>query len=1041
MLESGARGVDEARMSETREDRKSDSGRPYVALLFADLCDSTGLGEAIDPEESVRLRQQLEDIALQVVSKHGGRVIQVYGDGVLAVFGYPTPQEDDARRAVEAAIELHEAVRRAVWIPAMPTGFEVRLHSGVHAGRVFAREGDELHGRYELVGPAVNTAAKLCEAAARDEILVSDAVLNGIEAFFLTELAAPIPLKGKQGPLETHRVRGRSDVSSRFEARARDGLTAFVGREAELRTLEEVVADCSPGEPGVALVSGPPGIGKTRIFDELRRRVSGSGTRVLYASCDNYGEMPLFGPFLQVLRHVFALEHAEEDPAAIRQVQQRVRELGPPVEAQADRYLELLSLRPWRSDAAGRAEHEHVARAFVPLFAALAARERLLLVLDDWQWADDASREVLDQIRRTGTDRGACILVGARAGGLPETGFEDVDGLMLQPFSEAESAKMIRALRPNILDLGVTRAIHARTGGNPLFLEELCRSLPTDALAGERALEESGLSTTLQGLIQARVNSLPAAHARVLGAAAVVGNEFSAALVSKALPDEKVEKILEELCHGDLIREVGLGQSFRFRHGIMREVIYETVRLAERRHIHRAIAVAIEEGSSKRESSDPFEALAYHYRGCADFDRAARYSELAGDRASASFALDRARFHYSTALSELDKIAPTVELKRRWLRVYSKWAGVYVYSASRQQLETAQQGSRYAADVGDEAGRVYAEHWRGWMHYVLGEYGEAIEATQQALLLAERLGDDRLVAQLSATLGQCHAAAGERDEALAFLGRGLQLKRIRAGGRQRASLPLGFAYAVACRASLLADLGDFDEAHRDIEEALVAVKGSGHAVEGSVRALECMVHIYQGEWQRCIDTAAHCREITARVNSAYTFAMVSLFGAYARFELDATEETLQDTIQAVEWLDARGAGLFSSFNYGCVAGAFASAGDLSRASGYARRALRRGEQRDRLGETMAYRALARIEAGQDPGGAGAEELLARAFRSAEERGSRRDVAVTTLLRAELETAAGQRQAAETPAGDALADFERMGMPWYAARARQLLDRG
>ena len=1031
-------------MSETRDDRRdgdrADSGRPYVALLFADLCDSTALGEAIDPEETVRLRRQLEAVAVQVVTRHGGKVTQVYGDGVLAVFGYPAPREDDARRAVEAAVELHEAIRETPWQPSMPSSFEVRLHSGVHAGRVFAREGDALHGRYELVGPAVNTAARVCDAASRDEILVSDAALRGIEAFFQTEAAPPVPPKGGGRPVETHRVIGRSAVSTRFEARVRAGLTAFVGRDSELRQLEDLVGSCVSGVPGVALVRGAPGIGKTRIFDELRRRVGGPNTRVLYGGCNDYSEMPLFDPFLQVLRQLFQIQNVKDAEEAVGRVEQRAHELGPDVEAQLDGLLQLLSLRPWRLDSRGRTEQLHVAGAFGTLFAALGERERVLLVLDDWQWADDASREVLDRLRVTEAAMGTCILIGARDDGPAPRGLEEVDTLLLQPFSESESARMIRALRPNILDLGVTRAIHARTGGNPLFLEELCRSLPEDAVAGERALEESVLSTTLQGLIQARVNRLPEAQARVLGAASVIGNEFSPSLIAKVLPGEEVERVLGELSRGDLILAAEPDQGFRFRHGIMREVIYETVRLAERRELHRAIAVAIEEGASRGHTSDQLEALAHHYRGCADFDRAARYAELAGDKALAGFSLDRARFQYSTALSELDKLAPSLDLKRRWLSVYQKWAGVYVYSASRQQLETAQQASRYAAHVGDESLRVQAEHWLGWMHYVLGEYGEAIEALQQALLLAERLGHERLIAQLSATLGQCHAAAGERDPALSFLDRGLQLKRIRAGGRPGGSLPLGFAYAVACRASLLADLGDFEEAHRDIEEALAAVEGSGHAIEGSVRALECMVHIYRGEWQRCIDTAAHCREITARVNSAYTFAMVSLFGAYARFELEGTPEALQGTIQAVEWLQARGAGLFSSFNHGCVAEAFSSAGDVSRASDYARRALRRLEQRDRLGETMAYRALARIEHEREPGCAEAGELLARARQSAKERGSSRDLALTSLLRAELEGSVGRWNEATASAREALAGFERMSMPWYEVRARRLLER-
>jgi class 3 adenylate cyclase/tetratricopeptide (TPR) repeat protein len=1014
--------------------------RRHVTILFADLCDYTALNEAIDPEDADSLRRQIEAVAMRMIRKHGGTVSQVYGDGILAVFGFPTPQEDDARRAVEAALEVHQATRATSWGPAVPSGFEVRMHSAIHAGLVFAREGDALHGQYELTGDAVNTTARLCNAAARDEILVSDAVLSGIEAFFATQSAPPIALKGKKVPVRAHRVTGRSDVRTRFEARTRDGLTAFVGREAELARLELLLAKARAGAPCMALVSGAPGVGKTRILEELRRRIASSGSRVLRGSCESYGKMPPLEPFIQELRQLFGIHATMPAQDAVLAVHEGIERLGAPVREHEDILLQLLSLRPWPVERP-RAETERVpvVRALAQLVLTLGACESLVLILDDWQWADDTSREVLAQVLREITGQRICILVCMRAGERMDPVLDAAEKFPLHPFSEMESAGMIGMLRPRILDLGVARAIHRRSGGNPLFLEELCRSLPDGVLAGERALEESGVPTTLQGLIQARVSGLPLGLSQLLRVASVIGNEFSLALLSQVLPSEDVGGLLDELLRGDLFNTTDLHDTFRFKHGITREVIYESVRMAERRELHRAIALAIERSVAAGQATDQYEVLAYHYRGSADHESAATYAELAGDKAMVTSSLDRARFQYSTALSELDKLPPTLERKRRWLGISPKWAGVYVYSPSRPQLETLRQATAYAAELGDAAAQAQTAHWRGWIHYVLGEYGDAIDASRGALALAEEIGDKKLLAQLWSSLGQSHAAACEYPEALDCLTRGLELKRGR-GGRSGHSVAQGFAYALGCKANMHADLGEFELAVPDIDEALAAVNATGHAIEGSVLALQCMVQIYRGEWEACVESAARCCKVAERVNSAYVFAMGSVFDAYARFMLEPLPSALHDMGQAVEWLEARETGLFSSFNYGLFAEALAAAGQVARARDYALRALLRAQRRDPLGATIAYRVLARLQAraGSD-GLRQVDELVGKAFASAQARGSVRDTVVTRLLLAELRAQAGACDEARGVASQALVELERMGMHWHAQRARAVLD--
>src|ERR1700712_2222175 len=166
------------------EEHRHTPWRGYVTLLFADLCDYTGMGEQRDPEEIDALRFRLEQLAGKVIARHGGAVSPIYGDGILAVFGFPAARGDDSGRAVGAAVELREAVHGLRWSSGPVPPLEFRLHSGVHSGLVCARLGDAVNGKYTLSGDTVSTTARLCASAERDEIIVSEAVRQGIDGFF-----------------------------------------------------------------------------------------------------------------------------------------------------------------------------------------------------------------------------------------------------------------------------------------------------------------------------------------------------------------------------------------------------------------------------------------------------------------------------------------------------------------------------------------------------------------------------------------------------------------------------------------------------------------------------------------------------------------------------------------------------------------------------------------------------------------------------------------------------------------------------------------
>jgi hypothetical protein len=331
--------------------------------------------------------------------KHGGTISQFYGDGTLAVFGYPTAEEEDSRRAIEAALELREMTHGPALEGLIPPGFKLCMHFGIHSGLVFAREGDSLHGRFELTGDAVNTAARLCSAAGQDEVIASDSALRGIEAFYHTELLQDLALKGKRIKVAAARVLRPSGVTTRFEARVRRGLSTLVARESELAQVDALMLQANGGSARVAALVGGPGIGKTRLLEELRHRFFAAGVTVLRGYCESYGSLAPLQPFLHVLRQLIGTKATSSVEDSIQAVYALVGRHRDALERHASTFLHILSLKPWTGAGPTTEDARFaIAAAFTDLFEALTRNRPLVLIFDDFQWSDDLSQHTLARV-------------------------------------------------------------------------------------------------------------------------------------------------------------------------------------------------------------------------------------------------------------------------------------------------------------------------------------------------------------------------------------------------------------------------------------------------------------------------------------------------------------------------------------------------------------------------------------------------------------------------------------------------------------------
>jgi tetratricopeptide (TPR) repeat protein len=700
-------------------------------------------------------------------------------------------------------------------------------------------------------------------------------------------------------------------------------------------------------------------------------------------------------------------------------------ELGPKLAEHAELFAGVLDLESGSDRAVQPALERRLVEALRALLPSLRAR-LVVLAIDDFQWADDLTHRVLGGLFRE-CSSGLMVILAKRELGIDDGVLSATQHIELSPLSLDECARVIRSLAPGALDVGFAASMAQRTGGNPLFLEELCRSLPSTRAKEAYAGEERSVPSTVHGVIQARLLRLPARELHSVRVAAVIGNEFAAPLLAEVAADSDIEPLLQRLCAANIIRQGDAEGTYRFKHGITREVVYESVRLNERRALHRAVAEKLQQRAAEGGVQAQNEALAHHFVGSGDHALAAHHAELAGDRAAAAAALDRARAQYGTALSELDALEQTPELSRRWLAVSLKWARASVYCQAPDQLKVLERAARHAEELGDVNARADVAQMSAWICYALGEQQAAIDHCQRGLALAEQIGNLKQVGQLTSNLGQSYAAAGQYTQALPLLERAVALKLsgVRKG---ESSVPVGFAFAVSVEAAIYADQGDFAHAEQLKARALDAVRGRGHPIEASMLAICAMCELWRGDLDACIETCQRATEAAERVWGPYVFCISETMSAYSHFVQTRDPQQYDRLCRAVDWLETRSMGLYISMAYGCAAEASMLAGQPERARAAAERALGRAAHSDPFGEVVAYRVFAELKAAES--GKYDEQVetwLKWADGAARSRGTARELALNKLCHARILERLGDRLAAQPLFVEARAELHAMSI--------------
>jgi class 3 adenylate cyclase/tetratricopeptide (TPR) repeat protein len=751
--ECGAALVPDAAATSAAPRATPESERRLVSVLFADLVGFTALSESRDPEEVRDLLSRYFDGCRRLVGRYGGVVEKFIGDAVMAVWGTPVAQEDDAERAVRAGLELAAAVAAMGDEAGAP---ELSARVGVLTGEAAVTLGAE--GQGMVAGDLVNTASRIQSVAEPGSVLVGDVTRRATDAAVAYEDAGVHQLKGKDEPVQLW-VATRVVATRRGALRAKGLEAPFVGRDRELRMVKELFhASAEEGKAQLVSVVGVAGVGKTRLSWEYERYLDGLAGEVWWhrGRCLAYGEGVAYWALADMVRGRAGIIEAEDPASALPKVRSMVEEHIPDPEERKwvePRLTHLLGL-----EERSASDQSDLFPAWRLFFERLADTSPVAMVFEDLQWADTALLDFIEYMLEWSKDHPLFVLTLAR----PEiserrptwgAGKRNFTSLSLEPLPSAAMEALMRGLVPG-LGPEITARILTRAQGIPLYAVETVRMLIDRGLlerenGGYRPtgrIEDLEVPESLHALIAARLDGLGPEERRLVQDAAVLGKTFtrSGLAALDGLDEAQLEPLLTSLVRKEFLsvqadpRSPERGQ-YGFLQDLVRKVAYDTLSKKERKAKHLAVADFLAQ-TWRGEEEEIVEVLASHLL---EAYRAAPDAPDAGDIKA------RARQTMAHAGERAASLAANAE-------------------AERYYVEAAE----LAEDDGERAALIERAGTMAWRE---GRADDATELMEKAIGLFEGQSETHAAARVSARLGEITWSSGRIDQAIERMERSFEI--------------------------------------------------------------------------------------------------------------------------------------------------------------------------------------------------------------------------------------------------------------------------
>ncbi|MEM7043446.1 MAG: adenylate/guanylate cyclase domain-containing protein [Pseudomonadota bacterium] len=957
---------------------ESDPGhaeRRQLTVMFCDLVGSTPLSRQIDPEALRDILRRYHNAVASAVIGYGGHVAKFLGDGVLAYFGWPRAYEDQAERAVRAALDAIAGVEAVT----LDNGQQLQARIGIASGEVVVGDlvGESMADRQTVIGETPNLAARLQGLANEGKIVIGAYTRSLLGTAFVLEDIGSFELKGFDEPVPAWRVVGEAEVESRFEAAHGRILTDLIGREHERGLIRTSWAHALTGEGRVMLLSGEAGIGKSRMVQDFRAELPERSYYSFHFQCSPHHLNSAFHPVVQRVRSGARFTADDDKETKLDKLEDYLRRRHADVTSVAPILATLLSLpsveRYGELDLSPQQLKNRAIEILIGHMLQQSMRQPVLCVVEDAHWADPSTTEMIGEIMARIADHHVYMLITYRPDFTPPwPDLNHVSQLKLNRLGRHQAAEIAEAVAgPDLLDALVEQIV-IRSDGVPLFIEELTKAVLESVSSEQNSTIDEIIPPTLQSSLVARLDRLEDAK-ETAQTAAVIGREIPYDLLRKVVDydESQLRDHLDRLVVSGMVNRQGRPPTatYSFKHALVQDAAYATILISERRSLHARIVAALEAETSGNKT-ERIDSLAYHASHAEHWDKAFTYLHQAGVKAMDRAGLVEAAAQFENALKVADKLPESPETLERILDLrFELRNALWALGRFEDILAHLADSAPLVSKLDDPVRQGWISVFESASLWQLGRREQAIQTAERAIDVSQNAGDLSLDVAARFYLGCPLITSGDYVRAEDIF---QDVVDRLTGDLEQDRCGLPFVPAVIARSWLvwsLAERGQFADGMKLAMEALAIAEKVGHPFN--------VAHLYydlgyyyeiKGEFDEAVEALSKAVDLIETWSLTYLSPFIKGFYGHALTLAGDIDQGLKVLEEAEGLYEQIGLGLFRSLVGLQLGEAYLMAGRQQDAHAKTKEALALARKRGERGhEAYGLRILGDIMASTEAG--------------------------------------------------------------------------